>query len=167
MRTCPHCGATLPDFAAGCQFCHTSFAPTPGVGARPATRPGAGGRPRWVVPAYHAIAGFWVLSGAYDALKGTVLADGEVGGLGMMGAAVGGLTAVIGFGLLVRLEAARGIVNVLSAIQILDGLLGVVVAFGLGGLTGLGVLAISVLRVAAAGMMIFLIGETETRAPGF
>ncbi len=77
------------------------------------------------------------------------------------------VTILVGIGLIARVELARGIVNVLCFLQILDG------AFGLLGgfifsfaipLIGALAMGMSLLKIALALAMVFVIGETESRA---
>ncbi|NLH99565.1 MAG: zinc ribbon domain-containing protein [Chthonomonadales bacterium] len=163
MTKCPGCNATLPDGAQRCQFCgRTLGPPSVRLGPRPAgrsadTMPGA---PAWVKPVYNLIAIYWVLNGAWGILSDTALAGKD--GPNLVGAAFGALGALIGLGLLLRIEAVRGVVNFVCALQILFGLLDVLSAFLLGWVLGL---ILAIVQIATAGLMIFLIGETETRAP--
>lgn len=171
MKKCPGCNATLPDMATGCQFCGASFAP-PVPAGRGAGRLGGivdytGGRPSWVLPAYYGIAAWWVLSGLREVVSSTVVAHGEIGILTLL---IGGATALVGLGLLLRVEAVRGIVNVLCFIQILDGAMSLVIGVFMTGILGVwGAIGMifSALQIALACLMIFLIGETDTKGPDF
>ncbi len=92
------------------------------------------------------------------------------GVIGIISLAIGIFTACVGLGLIFRVEAARGIVNVLCFIQILEGALGLAIGFLLSGFVGIwGIVGMifSILRVVFAVLMIFAIGETESRAPDF
>jgi hypothetical protein len=88
----------------------------------------------------------------------------------MIGLIIGAVTALIGLGLILRIEAARGIVNVICFIQILSGVLDIAFFFfaapalGLFGAVGF---IFAFIRIGLAGLMIFVIGETESRAPNF
>lgn len=65
------------------------------------------------------------------------------------------------------MELARGIVNVISFLQILQGLFGILGSFLLSfafGLIGAIAMVLAIVQVVLAGLMIFVIGETETRA---
>lgn len=170
MVKCPKCQATLPDGAYVCQFCQTSFGTAPRVPGRPAigaagkSSIAAPGAPGWVVPFYYLIAAWWVVDGAqlaYQSLSGGLVAT--------LGLVIGVVSALVGLGLLLRIEAARGIVNVLCFLQILDGLLALVFLLfsGIGGLWGAVSLIFTFIRIGFAGLMIYLIGETDSRAPNF
>ena len=114
--------------------------------------------------AYNLIALWWVVDGAISIARGVT--TGSIG----IGTLFGGLTAVIGLGLLIKIEAVRGLVNVLSFLQILSGLRDVALLFFLAPIAGMwGMIAIilAFIRIGTAGLMIFLIGETETRGPNF
>ncbi len=176
MVKCPHCNATLPDGSFQCQFCLTQFAAAPPAarGHAPVnSRTGSSmpGAPRWVVPAYNVIAAWWIVDGVWTILKGTVLAEKDTGGFfTIVFMIIGGVTALVGLGLLLRIDLVRGIVNVLCFLQILDGAFGLLIAFVLTGMLGIwGVIAMimSAIRIAQACLMIYLIGETDTRAPNF
>ena len=178
MTKCQGCNATLPDGAAQCQFCGATLAPI----AAPRGR--AGGRQTgraytttdqaseyaWVWWIYYGVAGWWILNGAF-AIVSSVAFEKDLGGIfGIIGMIVGAFTALVGLGLILRVEAARGIVNVLCFIQILDGCFGLLVSFfwpGFIGMWGIIDMLVSVLRIAFAVLMIFAIGETESRAPNF
>lgn len=163
MTKCPGCNATLPDGASRCQFCGRTLAP-PSVrlGPRRSTPPpdAMPGAPRWVKPAYNLIASYWILNGVWGIISDTVLAGKD--GPNLVGAAMGALGALIGLGLLLRIEAVRGVVNFVCALQILFGILDVITAFILGSPL---MMILALVQIATAGLLIFLIGETETRGP--
>src|SRR5687767_9493729 len=169
MTKCPRCNATLPDGAFQCQFCGTGLAPAPGQ-ARAGGRQSKAirqdrGEFAWAWWIYYVVAGWWVLNGVY-----AIAASVQGGGLGIISLVIGVFTAFVGLGLIFRVEAARGIVNVLCFIQILEGAFGLAVGFLLSGFVGIwGILGMlfSILRVVFAVLMIFAIGETESRAPDF
>jgi hypothetical protein len=165
MVKCPGCGATLPDGAQQCQFCGRTLAP-PSVrlgrtqkAAKSASMPGT---PGWVMPVYNLIAAYWVLNGTWGVITDTVLAGKN--GPDLFGAAISALGALIGLGLLLRIEAVRGLVNIVCALQILFGILDVFTAFVLGVPL---MMILAIVQIVTAGVMIFLIGETDTRAPNF
>jgi hypothetical protein len=176
MTKCPHCQATLPDGAVRCQFCGTALVAPPPVrvpGHSPGRMPTPGqGQPRWIWPAYYIIAGWWILSGLR-----TVLVFGSSPPMSVFGAifwllgmAVGLCALAGGVGLVFKMEWARGIVNVLCFILILSGTVRVVGLF-LGGSEGgfwggIAVLA-AFLDMGLGLLMIYVFGETESRAPNF
>lgn len=169
MVNCPQCNATLPPGSVHCQFCGASF------GAAPPGRPGApGARPtghyagrrglEWVPIAYTLVSIWWIVDGGLSVARGLSTGSGSIS-LGMI---FGALTALVGLGLLLKVEFVRGIVNFLSFFQILFGLFDVVVLFFLSPIVGIwgpiGMI-LAFIRVGVGGLMIFLIGETETRGP--
>ncbi len=172
MVKCPGCNATLPDMATQCQFCGAQFAGTPANQTRGYARPvgpqrglartinatDAWGKPKWVWPAYYAVAGWWVL----QAILAVLMSHGTVFGL-----VVGGVTGIIGLGLLARIEIVRGIVNIVCFLNILFGLYDMGLGFLGGGWSGSLIMVLAIMQVGMAGLMIFLIGETETRSPNF
>lgn len=179
MITCPQYQATLPDGAYHCQYCGLTFgaAPTGRMqsGRMSPSSPAAAskwrdvmpGAPRWALPVYYAIAAWWMLSGVWDILQVTALGEGSVGLFDMIVIAFGAITALIGLGLILRVDEIRDFVNILCFLQILFGLLGIVQGFLLAG--GLGMLGIfvmvgSIIDVLTGFLMIYLLGETDTRA---
>lgn len=164
MIKCPNCQATLPDDALTCQFCGTAMraAPVQGSGRTSSKSYSNSG---WERPTYYGIAAFWLVSGLWSVLNGLLLTKGG----NYIGAAVGGLTALIGLGLLAKVEFVRGLVNIACFLQILSGILGVITTFFMGSLGGLGILLVLLdfLQIAFAVLMIYLIGETDTRGPNF
>lgn len=176
MITCPRCQQSLPDWAQSCQFCGSD---TKAV-ARPA--PAEKKRyknfetPQWVWVCYYLIAAWWVLGGIFDVMNAFYLfgkppkellgSDGEMGP-NIVGIIAGSITALFGIGLAFRIEVIRGIVNFAAGAKLLLGLLGI--AGTIMGMTVSGALAIPlvflhVINVITAGGLIFLIGETDSRA---
>jgi hypothetical protein len=171
MIQCPKCQAKLPDGAGYCQFCHATFAPVnpPRVDAEGST--GIAPQPGWIWPAYYAIAAWWILGGVYGVLSATLLshASGGSGGSVLL-LIVEALPALVGVGLVFKVELARGIVNIACFLQILQGCLGLLFAFFspfVTGLWGIVTVLMEFLNIGSAILMIYLIGETETRGPNF
>ncbi len=164
MMQCPQCQATLPDGAVSCQFCSASWAAPTRPGRMPLTQPDpATGSPAWVLPLYNLIAVWWIIDGLRN-LVWTLVFRHELWGL------FGLIDVVMGVGLLLRIEVVRCLVNLFCFVQILFGLLGIITGLLMSGFLGfIGVLMIlmNALDIAAAGLMIYLIGETETRGPNF
>src|SRR2546430_2241002 len=130
MTKCPKCNATLPDGSVSCQFCGNQWGTAPG-GAKHAGRTSySGGTPGWIWPAYYGIAGWWIVNGVYAVLASTAFAPKDGGGaVSIIELIIGAFTALVGLGLILRVEAARGIVNVICFIQILSGILDVITFF--------------------------------------
>jgi len=163
MRTCPHCGSAVPMASMCCPSCGRPVHAPPPVHAprlRKAAAAGvAPGAPPWVPVAYNLTAAYWVLNGAWLIVQMLIL---DPKGPKYLASAVAALPVLVGIGLLLRVEIVRGIVNVISALQILTGVLGTFGAF----LAGEPLAMIqSLVQIAMAGFMIYLIGETESRAP--
>ena len=126
----------------------------------------------WIWPTYYIISGYFVLSGLWSIGETLYAASAhrsgaEAAGMGPVQGVmiiVGVLTALIGLGLLFKVELARGIVNVFCWIRIALGVLslpaviGMVVVFG-----PLGVIMLisSVVDIVTSALMIYLIGETD------
>lgn len=80
------------------------------------------------------------------------------------------VTILVGLGLILRVELARGIVNALCFLQILQGVFGLLGSFiftFVVPLFGAIAMIFSFVQIALAILMIFLIGETESRAANF
>lgn len=167
MISCPKCNATLPDGADRCQFCGQTFTPF-----RSPNAPRAGRQPglsdlKWVNFAYYGIAGWWAIS---NLIRVAVMLSRGVSGFDMFGLAISGATALVGIGLIFRVELARGIVNILCFLQILFGAMWLLAGFFMTPVMGVmgGMLMIfAAIQIALAGVMIFVIGETEIRGPNF
>jgi hypothetical protein len=129
------------------------------------------GAPRWAVPAYNAIVAWWILGGIWNVLQGTVFASKEDANIfGIIIAIFGAITALVGLGLILRIDLVRGIVNILCFLRILGGIRGLIIGFFLSGplgMLGIGMMIASIIDIGTGGFMIYLIGETETRAPNF
>jgi hypothetical protein len=171
MIKCPKCNATLPDGAGYCQFCQSTFVNTAPVQPTDDYDTGIAPMPNWVWPAYYGVAGWWIASGLYGVLT-TVIRSGAAGfsGFGLVLLLLELFPAIIGIGLLFRVELVRGIVNISCFLQILQGVLGLLVAVFspfVTGIWGIITVLVLVLNIALALLMIYLIGETDTRAPNF
>lgn len=166
MITCPGCQKTLPDWSQSCQFCGASTAKVVRPVAPPKIRrPMATDAAPWVWVAYYVISVFYILRGAAGILTG-------VGVLGEESKVVdivfGSVNALIGLGLLLRLEFIRGIMNVVCFLQMIGAAFGMIAGFFLSPLAGpfaALLLLLDVVQFCAAGLMIFLLGETDKRAP--
>jgi hypothetical protein len=166
MILCPKCQQKLPDGAGHCQFCHATFAPIGSAAPDPDGGYEVAPRPTWIGKAYNAIAIWWIVSGLYGVLEATVLSR-HVNAILLVFELI---TVLIGVGLLLKIEAARGVLNILCFLQILGGAFGLLIDFFSPFLTGiLGFIAIfaNIISIGLAMLMIYLIGETETRAPNF
>lgn len=75
---------------------------------------------------YNLIALYWIADGGFDLVAGLSAKEPSI-----IAAVFGGFWMMIGFGLFVRVEFVRGLVNILSFLKIAFGLLAIV-----GGLVG-------------------------------
>jgi len=173
MPVCVRCRSDIPVGSAACPACGAAReAPPPvrlparGASRAPATS-GASGAPRWVWRVYRAVCVYWIAAGALGVAR--ALASGEASSpTGIVAMGVAALGALVGIGLLLHIEVVRGVVNVLSFLKILSGLLGFLTGLLgsiVGGMWGVVAMLTSLLDIATGGLMIFLIGETDTRAP--
>lgn len=164
MRQCPHCHAAVPDRVVRCPACGGVLPPPVRLSTDAQRRPplSAPGTPKWVPVAYNIIAGYWILSGGFSLVSALAHGGGKTGSY--VAAAFGLFTVLIGLGLLLRIEIVRGIVNVLCALQIIGGAIGVLGAFLRGAPLEL---VLSFVQIGTAGFMIYLIGETDTSAPNW
>ena len=173
MMTCPSCGQTIPDSTDVCQFCHVQIGPP---AARPAEPKTGHGVPQRVVNGlYLAVSIYWLVSGL--AMVAYLLLARDAGFFRTLGIVVSGIRAAIGLGLVLRLEPVRGIASFVCFVFIAVGL-------GLFGfwpffvpglvqhlmfLDGFALLLSvldDLLLVVTSGAMIWLIGETRTKALG-
>ena len=186
MIACTSCHNTLPDWAQKCQFC--------GADVTKVARP-AGDRPKssapltkaasWIWPVYYALCAYWVisgLSGIFETYHVAVtpvttkflgITTTETPGFGfwsIIGFGIGAFSLLVGIGLALRVEIARGVANFLAALNILFGLAGLAGSLaGTAFVGGLGfILALKhTLDIIVGAMTIYLIGETEKNAPNF
>lgn len=131
--------------------------------------------PTWVWPAYYAMCALFIVEGGGDILQAFLSSHEKILGqeIGLSAFSYiemffGGVTALIGIGLLVRIEVFRAIVNFVCALRILRGLAGLLGGLGgtlLFGALGLVVVLMNLVTIATAAFMIYLIGETEKSAP--
>ena len=160
---CPRCGARAPDWTKQCPFCGYWIDPSLGdiTGLCCDTPP-------WVWRAYYGMAILWIVTGAFWALLPLlgVHPPGPVG-VPTYDVIAGCVSVIAGIGLISRIEAIRGVVNVLCWIQILLGLLGtvlcIVLALETGGLSLM--MLVPVINVAGTVFMVWLLAETDCREP--
>ena len=177
MIECPQCAAKLPDWTQACQFCQ---ADTRGVIRAPAYNAFTSSNrssfepPKWVWGAYYGISALYVVQGLYSVAMGIYEVSSPKSHFSSFFATIelviGAVTALLGLGLLARIEFVRGIINFFCGIQILLGILGLAGSvFGamILGPLGLLMMFMNVLKIATAAFMIYLIGETDRAAPNF
>lgn len=90
---------------------------------------------------------------------------GAFAGIVIFAIVVGGIQALLGIGLMAKVELARGIVNVLCWITIALGLYSFIFLFSMvlvDPLAGILGIILNIIDIVVAGAMIWLIGETET-----
>ncbi len=169
MIKCPKCSATLPDGSGYCQFCQATFVPLDPV-SKPAEKEELdfAAMPQWVWPAYRGISIWWIVTGLYGVVSSLLTAGAA--GPNMFFIAIEGLSAILGIGLLARIEFIRKFVNFCCFLQILQGafgLLQIIISPHIKGIFGLIMLLIEFFNVACAVLMIYLIGETESKAADY
>lgn len=174
MIQCPKCKASLPDWAKNCQFCNADTSkltrPDPPAPKAKYKRPMAA----WIWPAYYIVSVYWIISGVQSILEAlnvgpfatTIVFQGVKidPGINIIGLVFGLFSAVIGFGLLLKIEAIRGVANVLCFLQIAGGLLGLwggIMASAVLGPIGLLITIMNLLDIITGGLMIYVIGETD------
>lgn len=163
MIECPNCKASLPDWAKACQFCQADTTKV----IRPVQNvPNARtfDTPAWVWSSYYAVTSLILI----DALSniGVTLAHSQKDGVDFIGTIVivfNSVSALMGIGLLFRINFIRAIVNFMCFLGILDGLFGI--ATGLFGTLlsawSLIWVVVNIVQVCIYGFMIYLIGETD------
>ncbi len=120
----------------------------------------------WIWPAYYVLSIYWIISGIEGILRS--LNEAPFGpGAEPLALVMGAFSALVGLGLLVRLEFLRGVGNLVCFLQILGGVLGLwtgVLSIAVLGPMGLIVTIMAILDVLTGGFMIYLIGETDGRS---
>lgn len=173
MVTCPKCSATLPDWAKNCQFCGSDVRAVVRPVETSAKKNYGYGPPKWVWAAYYAVSVYFILGGLADVMA-SIMATSQKDFLGepqgyslgvILGIVFGAVSALVGIGLLLRIELARGIVNFICGMKIICGLASAGATIAGAMLFGPWLLFIKVLDIVTAGFMIYLIGETEKSAP--
>lgn len=131
-----------------------------------AYRPQVGPAP-WVVPAYYIICCVFILQGAFDLLSGLGVFGSKAAS--PVSLVVGAATILFAIGMMLKVDLIRGIANILLWLMIAGGLLslwGAILLVPILGVFGVIMMVMCVVRIALAGFMIFLIGETDS-APNF
>ena len=180
MKRCPRCNAMMTDVSTYCQFCNTSTAsPPPQSGASALPQPPPIRPPRvsgvrsefaWAWKAYYGVSAWWLISGLYQIVNALTGSNDDFPAATFISAAAGALTCVIALGLMLRIEIVRGIVNFVAGMRIILGAINLVFLFFLGGFFhpfGAFMVAYICFDIVMAGFLIFLIGETETKAPNW
>jgi hypothetical protein len=165
---CPKCSATLPDGAGYCQFCQATFLPTQPVRSVEERELEIAPQPQWVWPAYYAVAGWWIADGLINIIY--ELVKSSASGPSPLSLLMNGVSALIGLGLLLKVELVRKIINVFCFINIVFGILGLIpIIFSrmTTGIFGLFVLLTQVIGIASSVLMIYLLGETDTQTPNY
>lgn len=169
MNRCPRCQQVLPDWQDKCQFCGAQVLPAPGTGwgGQAGTQ---GSKPApWVWFAYYAVCGYFVISGLVGLWNYYFAQPGNRDPGSTISLGVGIITALGGLGLALRIEVVRGIANVLGFIKMIMGglrILDMVMCGWLFGPSALIHIFWGALDIATGGLIIFLIGETDTRGSG-
>lgn len=179
MIQCPKCKQSLPDWSQNCQFCGSDVKGVSRPAAAEKKKYAAFETPKWIWVCYYGIAIWWILGGIYDVLDSMYVFGKPVEllklekefnttvGPSIFGIVVGGLTALFGIGLAVKLELIRGIVNFFAGLRLIFGLLGLagaIMGMTFSGVLGLSFVLINLADIVTAGLLIFIIGETDMKA---
>jgi hypothetical protein len=169
MIKCPKCSATLPDGSGYCQFCQATFVPLDPV-RKPVEKEeiNFAAMPPWVWPAYRGISIWWIVMGLYSVVSSLLTAGSA--GPNVFVIAMGGISAIVGIGLLAQIDFIRKLVNICCFLQILQGALGllaIIISPHITGIFGLIMLVIQFVNIVCAVLMIYLIGETESKAADY
>ncbi|MBX3097518.1 MAG: hypothetical protein KF812_11695 [Fimbriimonadaceae bacterium] len=192
--TCPGCGQQVPDFNPNCQFCGVLLSGNPQVTVKKTIEcpncemilkdtteicPGCGTNvmhlardtrstigftyhgkiPPFAWPMYYLISAYWTVSGLYGTVSPFLFGQGFT-----ICIIFPILQVLMGIGLLLRIEAVRGIVNILCWFSILGGILGAIGSIISIPATGVfGVIAVIgyVLTIVTSALMIWVIGLTQ------
>lgn len=123
-----------------------------------------GGRPKWVVPAYYATCGWFILSGVIALVTTMTAKKVDLEFMRTVAIIFSSVRILLGLGLIAKIEFVRGIVNFVCGISLIFGILGLLSSFGsimIFGLLGVLVLIQNVIDIATNAAMIYLIGETD------
>ena len=125
------------------------------------------GQPKWVWPAYYSICAYFILTGLVGVIMTAISISRAKDGVGIfdyVSLVVGAITALIGIGLVAKVDFVRGIVNIFCWIQIVSSVLGAASLLLAGLILGPFAILMAFWRLidaVTAGLMIFLIGETD------
>lgn len=163
MITCPNCKASLPDWSKTCQFCQADTAQV----LRPKQDnpdPQAFETPTWTLAAYYAVSALLLLSGLVGILA--TLLGSKKDGIDLFAAislVFDSVGALVGLGLLLRLEIVRGITNIICFLGILSGIRFTLAGLGATFFTSWGLLIViyGIIKICVYAFMIYLIGETD------
>jgi len=169
MIQCPKCNQGLPDWSQHCQFCGADVKAVQRPVAAPKKQYAAFQVPQWVWTMYYVIAGWWLIGGIFQLLNGIFAfgAPPDEAEMNILMVIGGGISALMGLGLILKIEIIRGIVNFFSGLKLLFGiisLLGALASMSLFGVFGLPFVLMSIIDIVTAAMMIYLIGETDKQA---
>jgi len=122
----------------------------------------------WIYPVYYIISGYFVLGGIFNLIQGISLLNGKdqnvLGMFAYIFIVIAAVRILLGIGLAAKIEIVRGIVNVFCWISIAQGLLSLPATIGLAiviGPIGWVGLVVGIFNVISAGLMIYLLGETD------
>ncbi len=126
----------------------------------------------WVWVAYYLVSAYFVVTGLLYTATGLITCIGHPGQVispvTIVQIVLGALSAVLGIGLLLKIQSVRNVVNFLCGVKIILGVLrllgSIMVAFVLGPL-GILFMFLTVVDIASAAFMIYLIGETDRVVP--
>ncbi|AIE83392.1 hypothetical protein OP10G_0024 [Fimbriimonas ginsengisoli Gsoil 348] len=169
MIQCPNCAKSVPDWSKECQFCQ---ADVKGV-ARPRKSDFQRGtqieKAAWIRPALYVAAGYSILGGLQNIGSGTPMLGGKPSpgtptalfvGTGLVMMAVGCLSALVGVGLLTKVEIARRAAIPVSGLRILTSGLILVGSLLAGGVSSSGTI-FNILDIVTAGLLVYLVRETD------
>ncbi|MEA2552076.1 MAG: hypothetical protein QOJ65_252 [Fimbriimonadaceae bacterium] len=166
---CPKCHRSLPPAATNCHFCGADLAAVP----RPkAVAKKKKGPEQWVMTLYYVVACFWIVDGGWSLTSGMMRllrpSDSALRGMefvSIFGMAIGAFSALLGLGLLLKWNWARGVVNIFCWLRIAQGVLSLPSLATIGIFLGTGMMIFSIIftvfGIAVAGLQIWLISETE------
>jgi hypothetical protein len=162
---CPGCQRSLPASSVTCHFCGAALANVP----RPKDAPKKKTGPEpWVMTLYYLVAAYWILEGLVGVGGGIfsmVGADARPSIFSYIGIAFGLFSMVLGLGLILRWDWARGVVNIFCWLRIARCILSIPGMAMVGAFLGTAMMLMSlfflVFGAAIAGLQIWLISETE------
>jgi len=167
---CPNCKQTLPFRAQICQFCKSDVR-TVQRAALPETKTVTQAGTDWKVVMYYVMGVWWVLNGLVVTLASAKILSQLLAGPGAffsgipaIGMIIGVIFTFTGVGLLLKVELARGIVNILSWLSIASALMtgaGLLFAGIIMGPKNIIPLMKALFDLIVAAFQIYLIAETD------
>lgn len=168
MIACPRCGKSIPGWQETCQFCGLILPEelrrwAESLSDEPYYKPVSQGPDPWVPVAYKVVATLWAIQGLVGVGWNLMASMGGAGFFASIAIMMGAVQMILGIGLLLHIEAIRGIVNFVAGINLMLTAAFLVIFLPLTLLMPFGWLRVisDLFTIALCAFVIFLIGETD------